>query len=205
MLLFLVADAGRAWARAGIEIEVKAVVASVFFSSDPANPDTYSHFYADLQMYNTGPGAPDPERLMWQFTTAQIASKDNKWTGRNITRFRHEAYDRLWAAGEQEMDPVKRAAQFIRMNDLVIQHVAVIPVLWRNGVVAVGARPARDGAERVGLEPLAPGLLAQGLRLRGPHCWTLEPPFERRLRRRNPGSRAGGIGGGAVERPLRVP
>ena len=38
------------------------------------------------------------------------------------------------------MDPVKRAAQFIRMNDLVIQHVAVIPVLWRNGVVAVAAR-----------------------------------------------------------------
>jgi peptide/nickel transport system substrate-binding protein len=127
-------------ARAGIEIEVKTVVASVFFSSDPANPDTYSHFYTDLQMYTTGPGAPDPERLMWQFATAQIASRENKWSGRNITRFKNEEYDRLWQAAEQEMDPVKRAAHFIRMNDIVIQHVAVIPVLWRNGVGAAGAR-----------------------------------------------------------------
>jgi peptide/nickel transport system substrate-binding protein len=38
------------------------------------------------------------------------------------------------------MDPVKRAALFIRMNDLVIQNVVVIPVLWRNGVSAAQAR-----------------------------------------------------------------
>ncbi|MBF8284814.1 MAG: Peptide ABC transporter substrate-binding protein [Anaerolineales bacterium] len=32
------------------------------------------------------------------------------------------------------MDPVKRAAMFIRMNDLIIQNVVTIPVLWRNSV-----------------------------------------------------------------------
>ena len=37
--------------KAGIEVELKSVVASVFFSSDTANPDTYSHFYCDAQMY----------------------------------------------------------------------------------------------------------------------------------------------------------
>jgi peptide/nickel transport system substrate-binding protein len=40
----------------------------------------------------------------------------------------------------QEMDPVKRAAMFIRMNDLLIQNVVVIPVVWRNGVGAANAR-----------------------------------------------------------------
>jgi peptide/nickel transport system substrate-binding protein len=30
---------------------LKGVVASVFFSSDVANPDTFSHFYCDIQMY----------------------------------------------------------------------------------------------------------------------------------------------------------
>ena len=40
--------------KAGIDIEVKAVTASVFFSSDVANPDTYTKFYSDLQMYNNG-------------------------------------------------------------------------------------------------------------------------------------------------------
>ena len=43
--------------KAGIDIEVKAVTASVFFSSDVANPDTYTKFYADLQMYNNGSSA----------------------------------------------------------------------------------------------------------------------------------------------------
>jgi peptide/nickel transport system substrate-binding protein len=130
----------RACARAGIEVELKSVVASAFFSSDPANPDTYSHFYADLQMYNSGPGAPDPQLLMRNFTSWEVAGKHNKWAGRNITRWRNEEYDRLWKAAEQEMDAVKRAAYFVRMNDLLIQHVVVIPVLWRNGVSAANAR-----------------------------------------------------------------
>ncbi|MGE0579759.1 peptide ABC transporter substrate-binding protein, partial [Reyranella sp.] len=73
--------------KAGIEIEVKAVTASVFFSSDVANPDTYPHFYADLQMYNNGPAQPDPEVFMRQFCSWEAASKANKWQGRNITRW----------------------------------------------------------------------------------------------------------------------
>jgi peptide/nickel transport system substrate-binding protein len=126
----------QACARAGIDLELKSVVASVFFASDPANPDTYSHFYSDLQMYNTTMSAPDPQVFMAQFVSWEVASKDNKWAGRNITRFRSDEYDRLWRAA----DPVKRAALFIRMNDLVIQNHVVIPVVWRNGVGAATAR-----------------------------------------------------------------
>jgi peptide/nickel transport system substrate-binding protein len=129
----------QAAAKAGIEIEIKSVVASVFFSSDPANPDTYPHFYSDLQMYTTSTGV-DPLWGMRVFTSHEAATKDNKWSGRNITRWRNDEYDGLWKAAETEMDPVKRAAQFIRMNDLVIQHNVVIPVLWRNGVAVAGSR-----------------------------------------------------------------
>ena len=84
----------QACAKAGIEIEIKSVVASVFFSSDAANPDTYPHFYSDLQMYTTSTGV-DPQWGMRVFTSQEIASKANKWTGRNITRWRNEEYDRL--------------------------------------------------------------------------------------------------------------
>ena len=128
-----------ACAKAGIEIEIKSVLASVFFASDPANPDTYPHFYADLQMYTTTTGV-DPLWGMRVFSSAELATKENKWSGRNITRWRNEEYDRLWKAAETEMDPIKRAAQFIRMNDLVIQNWVVIPVLWRSGVVVAGSR-----------------------------------------------------------------
>ena len=126
----------QAAAKAGIEIEIKSVTASVFFSSDPANPDTYPHFYADLQMYNNGPNAPDPQYFMNQFVSWEVASKANKWQGRNITRWRNEEYDRAYTAADSELDPVKRAALFIKMNDLIIQNVVVIPVLWRNGASA---------------------------------------------------------------------
>ena len=130
----------QAAAKAGIEMELKSVIASVFFASDPANSDTYPHFYADIQMYNTTMGAPDPQYFMNQFSSWEASSKENKWQGRNITRWRNEEYDRIFRSAEAEMDPVKRAALFIRMNDLVIQNVVVIPVLWRTGVSAAQTR-----------------------------------------------------------------
>ena len=127
----------QACAKAGIEVDIKSVTASVYFSSDPANPDTYSHFSTDIQMYTTTMTQPDPQRFMDQFTSWEVASRENKWQGRNITRWRNEEYDRLWKAAEAEMDPVKRAALFIKMNDLVIQHTVVIPVVWRPRVAAI--------------------------------------------------------------------
>jgi peptide/nickel transport system substrate-binding protein len=130
----------QAAAKAGIDIEIKSVVASVYFSSDAANPDTFPHFYTDIQMYTTTMGAPDPQRFMDQFTSWEVASKENKWAGRNVTRWRNEEYDKLWKAAETEMDTVKRAAHFIRMNDLLIQNVVVVPVLWRSVISAVSGR-----------------------------------------------------------------
>ena len=130
----------QAAARAGIEIELKSVVASVFFGSDLANPDNYPKFYSDIQMYNNGPGAPDPQTFMLQFVSWEVASKENKWQGRNTTRWRNEESDRLWRAASTEMDPVKRAALFIKMNDLVVQNVVMIPLIWRNVVAGASNR-----------------------------------------------------------------
>jgi peptide/nickel transport system substrate-binding protein len=127
----------QAAAKAGIDMELKSVTASVYFSSDVANPDTYTKFYTDIQMYTTTMTQPDPEMFMNQFTSWEIASKDNKWQGRNITRWKSEEYDKLYRAAEGELDPVKRAALFIKMNELVIQNVVVIPVVFRPRVAAV--------------------------------------------------------------------
>jgi peptide/nickel transport system substrate-binding protein len=126
--------------KAGVDLELKSVTASVYFSSDVANPDTYPHFYTDLQMYTTTMTQPDPELFMRQFLSEEVASKDNKWQGRNITRWRNEEYDKLFHASESELDPVKRAALFVKMNELVIQNVVVIPVVFRPRVAAVSSR-----------------------------------------------------------------
>jgi peptide/nickel transport system substrate-binding protein len=123
--------------KAGIDIEVKAVTASVFFSSDVANPDTYPHFYTDLQMYNNGPQQPDPEVFLRQFLLAEVAAKENKWQGRNITRWTNKEYDEIHKAAQLELDPVKRAAMFIKLNDMVVNNQVVIPVVARPVVTAV--------------------------------------------------------------------
>ena len=127
----------QAAAKAGIDMELKSVTASVYFSSDVGNPDTYTKFYTDIQMYTTTMTQPDPELFMNQFTSWEVTSKENKWQGRNITRWKSEEYDKLYRAAESELDPVKRAALFIRMNELVIQNVVVIPVVFRPRVSAV--------------------------------------------------------------------
>jgi peptide/nickel transport system substrate-binding protein len=123
--------------KAGIDVELKSVTSSVFFSSDVANLDTYPHFACDLQMYTTTMTEPDPGEFMKQFLSSEVASKANKWQGRNIVRWRNDEYDKAYHASENELDPVKRAAFFVKMNELVIADVAVIPVVYRPTVAGV--------------------------------------------------------------------
>jgi len=117
--------------KAGIDMELKSVPASVYFSSDPANPDTYTKLYVDMQMFTTTMPQPDPEVFMNQYLSTEFASKANKWLGRNSTRYSNPEYDKIYLAAQSEMDPVKRAAMFVKMNDMPINDIAIIPVVYR--------------------------------------------------------------------------
>jgi peptide/nickel transport system substrate-binding protein len=123
--------------KAGIAVELKSVVPSVFFSSDTANPDTYSHFYCDMQMYTTTMLQPDPQRFMNQFLSSEIATKENKWQGRNISRWHSKEYDDLYNRAEQELDAVKRAAMYIKLNDIVVGDHYILPEVYRPRVTAL--------------------------------------------------------------------
>jgi peptide/nickel transport system substrate-binding protein len=122
--------------RIGVEVELKAIPAGVMFSNDPGNPDTYSHFYADMQLNAVG-AVINPEWIMRQYVSWEIAQKANNWTGGNVRRWANAEFDRLWQQAKTELDPAKRAALFIRMNDLVIEDVVVIPVVWVKQVYPV--------------------------------------------------------------------
>ena len=126
--------------KVGIEMELKSIVPAVYFSADPGNLDTVAHFSADLQMYSFNSTSPDPQRFMDPFVSWEIAQKANKWAGLNSSRWHNDEYDRLARAAQTEMDPVKRAAVYIRMNDLIAQHVVVVPFLWRGSASAVSNR-----------------------------------------------------------------
>ena len=128
----------QAAAKAGIEIELKSVTGSVFFSSDPANPDTYPHFYADMEMYTNNMTQADPAIWLLQYVSWEVAAQPNKWQGRNVVRWRNAAYDEAYNAAQSELDPVKRAALLIRCNDLAVSE-NVLPLVHRAKVSAVGA------------------------------------------------------------------
>ena len=122
--------------KAGIDLEIKAVTPAVFFSSDVANPDTNGKFWADLQMF-AFTRIPDPDRFLQLFVSWEVSSKANKWQGLNQARWTNEEYDRLFRASETELDPVKRAALCIRMNDLVCSDGHILPIVIRPDVAAL--------------------------------------------------------------------
>ena len=70
--------------KAGIDVEIKSVTASVFFSSDVANPDTYPHFACDLQMYTTTMTAAGPRRVH-----AAVPVERGREQGQQIPRPQH--------------------------------------------------------------------------------------------------------------------
>lgn len=123
--------------KAGIDLELKSVVAAVFFGSDFANPDTYQKFWSDMQMFTTTMTQPDPQLFMEQFTTGQHSQKANKWASRNLVRWSSKEYDTTFAAAQVELDAVKRAAMFIKCNDLVVNDGYVIPLFARPRPVGV--------------------------------------------------------------------
>jgi peptide/nickel transport system substrate-binding protein len=74
-----------------------------------------------------------------QFCSWEAATKDNKWQGRNITRWQNKEYDDAHKAAQVELDPVKRAALLIRCNELVIENYVVIPLVMRPGAAAAAS------------------------------------------------------------------
>jgi peptide/nickel transport system substrate-binding protein len=120
--------------KAGIELELKSVTASVFFSSDVGNPDTYTKFYCDMEMYATTQPQPDPERFLNQCVSWEIATKDNKWLGRNVSRWSDPEADKAYKAAQKELDPAKRTALLIKVNDIFCEANILVPLLSRANV-----------------------------------------------------------------------
>ncbi|HET8627330.1 MAG TPA: ABC transporter substrate-binding protein, partial [Thermomicrobiales bacterium] len=123
-----------AFEQAGIKMELKSIDAGVYFSSDAGNPDTSSHFYADLEMFTNSNASPDPWDYFDGWTTQQIAQKENSWDGNNYERWSDKGYDNLVAQAKTETDAAKRRDMFIKMNDMIVDNVVDIPQIDRKGV-----------------------------------------------------------------------
>jgi peptide/nickel transport system substrate-binding protein len=121
----------------GIEVELKTIDPSIYFSSDVANNDTVEKFYADLQMFTTGNLNPDPSTYLKNYICKEIPQKKNNWAGNNYPRYCNPEYDKLWRQANRELDTNKRQKLFIQMNDMLVNDVIIIPLIHRADVVGV--------------------------------------------------------------------
>jgi peptide/nickel transport system substrate-binding protein len=126
----------KGWEQLGIQVELKPVDAKVFFSSDPGNPDTAAKFYADIEMFTDGSEQPDQTNYLADWTTQQIAQKSNEWRGNNYERYSNPQYDDLYAQYAKETDDDKRTAMVIKLNDILISDVVIIPLVARKAPVS---------------------------------------------------------------------
>ena len=124
------------WAKIGVETELRNIDASVFFGGDPASPDTYGKFYADIEMYTNGAAGVDSQSYMGSWTTSNISGKDTNWQGSNVQRFQSDEYDALHAELTQTADMDRRNEITIQLNDLVVGNYSIIPLIHRGSVSA---------------------------------------------------------------------
>ena len=124
------------WGQIGVETELRNIDAAVFFGGDPASPDTYGKFFADIEMYTNNFSGTDPEAYMGNWSCNEISGASNQWLGNNIPRFCDPAYDALVAQMSQTASIEARAELAMQMNDLLMQNYVMIPLIHRGDVSA---------------------------------------------------------------------
>jgi peptide/nickel transport system substrate-binding protein len=128
------------WSEIGVEAELRNIDAGVFFGGDPASPDTYGKFYADVEMYTNNFDGTDPENYMANWSCSEVSGPDNNWLGQNVARWCNADYDALVAQFAQTANLEERAAIAIQQNDMIVQNGGAIPLIARASVSAVSNR-----------------------------------------------------------------
>ena len=137
----------------GFKVQLKSVDAGIYFDSAEGNDQNIGHFYADLEMYTTGPSFPFPSDYMVKFYTGadgiNLAQKSNLWNGTNDSRYQNPNYDALYDEVLKTTDPEKVAGLFIQMNDMLIDDGAMLPLVQRaSSVAAVSNRLVAENISR---------------------------------------------------------
>ncbi|MFN3362666.1 MAG: peptide ABC transporter substrate-binding protein [Allorhizobium sp.] len=125
------------WSQIGVSVELRNISASVFFGGDPASPDTFQKFMADIQMYTNNFDGTDPEKYMAGWMCDKIPSPANGWQGENIVRYCNPEYDALVKELGQTGELEKRAEIAKKLNDMLSNDVAQIPLIHRGQPSAV--------------------------------------------------------------------
>ena len=122
------------WEKLGIKVELKSVTGGVFFGRE--GNDTASRFFADIEMFTNGAESPDPTNYLAGWRCNEIKTKAANWSGSNYERWCNKDYDTMHDQLKRETDPAKRKDLILKMNDLLISDVVIIPLVARKSPVS---------------------------------------------------------------------
>lgn len=125
------------WQQIGVASELRNVSASVFFGGDPASPDTFQKFYADVEMYTNNFDGTDPEKYLAEWLCDKIPSPANGWQGQNVPRYCNPDYDKVVLELAKTGDLAKRAELAKKANDMLTAEGAHIPLIHRGQPSAI--------------------------------------------------------------------
>ncbi len=124
------------WSQIGVEAELRNISANVFFGGDPASPDTFQKFYADIQEYANQFDGADPEKYLAGWMCDKIPNPSNGWQGENIVRYCNAEYDALVKELGKTAKLEDRAVLAIKANDMLTRDFAQIPIIYRGSLSA---------------------------------------------------------------------
>ena len=125
------------WNDIGVEVELKAIDAGVYFGGDAGSPDTFQKFYADVEMYANNFDGTDPEPYLAQYTCEKAPSPATQWQGENVNRYCDPAYDALVVELGRTGEMGKRAELAKRMNEMLTKDTyTVVPLVDRGRLSA---------------------------------------------------------------------
>lgn len=122
------------WSQLGINVTLKSVDAGVFFGTE--TNDAAGRFFADVEMFTNGPESPDLANYLQSWISSEIKTKSANWSGNNYERWSNKDYDALYESYKKETDEAKRAEIAIKMNDLLVSDVTIIPLVARKSPVS---------------------------------------------------------------------
>jgi peptide/nickel transport system substrate-binding protein len=124
------------WQAIGVETELKNISASVFFGGDQSSPDTFQKNFTDIEMYTNNFNGTDPESYMLRWTCDKMPSPATQWIGQNMPRYCDPKYDQLAKDLAKTAATAERAIIAKKMNDMLIEYGAIIPLIHRGAVAA---------------------------------------------------------------------
>jgi peptide/nickel transport system substrate-binding protein len=119
----------------GCKVQLQQVDAGIYFDSGAGNDQNINHFYWDLAMYTSSAVSPIPLSSMTAYYAGKdgvnIAQKSNGWAAQNASRWVNEEYDKAFEELGAATSFENANVLLIKLNDLVIDNVAVIPEVNR--------------------------------------------------------------------------